>query len=86
MHLTYRDFASDIAAASPVDSGGAGAPAKEIEITPEMIEAGKCALFESWDDYPDTPGVCYVQNKIVRNIFTKMLTKAVWFKKLDQFN
>jgi hypothetical protein len=40
MHLTYPDFDPNIVTASSVDSGEAGAPADEIEITAEMIERG----------------------------------------------
>jgi hypothetical protein len=40
MHLTYPNSDPHIGTSSPVDSGEAGAPETEIEITPEMIEAG----------------------------------------------
>jgi hypothetical protein len=56
MHLTYPNSDPHIVAAFPIDSGEAGAPANEIEITPEMIHAGECVLlamdtrFESYED------------------------------------
>ena len=40
MHLTYPNSDANIPAASPADLGEAGAPAKEIGITPAMIEVG----------------------------------------------
>jgi hypothetical protein len=50
----------------------AGAPEIEIEVTPAMIEAGRCALFDSWDDYPDVPGVGYVLDRMVSRVFREM--------------
>jgi hypothetical protein len=40
MHLTYPHSGHHIAAASPVDSGEAGAPEDKIEITAAMIDRG----------------------------------------------
>jgi hypothetical protein len=42
MHLTYHNSDGHKATASTASAGGAGAP--EIEITPEMIEAGAAVL------------------------------------------
>ncbi len=49
MHLTYPDEKSN---SNPVDpEGSAGAPEHEIEITPEMIEAGMNACMYMNEDY-----------------------------------
>ena len=45
MHLTYPDFDPNILSASSAEYGEAGAPANEIEITPEMIAAGAEVLY-----------------------------------------
>ncbi len=44
MHLTYHDSERHTGTASPARAKGDGAP--EIEITPEMIEAGTKIIFE----------------------------------------
>jgi hypothetical protein len=46
MHLTYPDSDTHTGTASPANAGEAGAPGTEIEITPEMVEAGYDALFD----------------------------------------
>jgi hypothetical protein len=48
MHLTYPNSDPHIVAASPVDSGEAGAPADNIKVTDEMIDAGLLA-YDEWD-------------------------------------
>jgi hypothetical protein len=47
MHLTYPNSDPHIVTASSVGSGEAGAPEDEIEITPEMMEAGIEAFYGS---------------------------------------
>lgn len=65
MPLTYHDLAPHIAAASPSDSGEAGAPAIEIEVTPEMVRAGAKNLM--WFDTNDNDPF-----RIVREILAAM--------------
>jgi hypothetical protein len=45
MHLTYPNSDPDIGTVSPADSGEAGAPEDEIEITPGMMEVGVEAFY-----------------------------------------
>lgn len=45
MHLTYHDSDTHTGTASTAKAGEAGAP--EVEITPEMIDAGEEALLKT---------------------------------------
>jgi hypothetical protein len=67
MHLTYPNSDHHIASASPNDSGEAGAPANEIEVTPAMIAAGVDAFNENYD--PEDPEG---ENNIVLRVFSSM--------------
>jgi hypothetical protein len=44
MHLTYRNDSEKNDAAYTPHAGEAGAPSDDVEITPEMIEAGVDAI------------------------------------------
>ena len=52
-----------------LDSIEAGAPAREIEITPEMIEAGVCVLWESGAVETPMDGA---DRELVQKIFVAM--------------
>ncbi len=47
MHLIYLSDSDSYSVASP-DFCEAGAPCNEIEITPEMVEAGERFIYEEW--------------------------------------
>jgi hypothetical protein len=70
MHLTYPDLDAHMGAVSPSEKGEAGAPAREIEITPEMIDDVTSIIiradyrFESERD---------VAKEILHSIFRKFL-------------
>jgi len=56
-----------------LDSVEAGAPEKEIEITPEMIEAGVCVLWESGAHEP----MDGVDQLLIERIFVTMSRVSV---------
>jgi hypothetical protein len=57
------------------DSGdSAGAP-EEIEVSPEMIEAGREALFDAWDGYPEFPSSWDTQAELLASIYRGMSAK-----------
>ena len=70
MHLTYRQNEPNHSGALPY-RGLAGAPACEIEITPEMIEAGVAVLYESGAiEHP-----LAADRDLVRDVFTTMVSQ-----------
>jgi hypothetical protein len=72
MHLTEHirfDTEADI-----VTEVSAGASEHEIEVTPEMVGAGRDALFDAWDGYPDFPGSDRAINKIIKAVYVSMVT------------
>jgi hypothetical protein len=66
MHLTYPDADGSLPSADP--AGLAGAP-DEIEITPEMIEAGVPFLFDYDPEFSNEKDVCAA-------IFRAMMEKS----------
>jgi hypothetical protein len=52
MHLTYRDSDPHISSVSPESPGETGAPVKESEITPEMVDIG-VKIIRTYFDQPN---------------------------------
>jgi hypothetical protein len=77
MHLTYPDSDGHKAPASPANAGGDGAPEVEIEVTPEMIEAGLIPFLrfhrESMDDEAAVRQVYLAMEAISRGANSKPL-------------
>jgi hypothetical protein len=53
------------------DSRSAGAPAFEIEVTPEMITAGRMKISEVWFDFISDHGV-YIWNELLTDVYLAM--------------
>jgi hypothetical protein len=53
------------------NSRSAGAPAFEIEVTPEMIEAGRMKISEVWFDFISDHGV-YIWNELLEDVYLAM--------------
>jgi hypothetical protein len=70
MHLTYSDLDTHTGTVS-IANAGAGAPETEIEITPQMVEAGVDALASRYFDLVDS----YGYPEIVRTVFGAMVAK-----------
>jgi hypothetical protein len=88
MHLTYHPDSDLYGAISPANAGEAGAPEAEIEITPEMMEAGVAAFF-GYDSRFDPPEVAVeeihraMMHAMTRNSLVKIAAGLLAFKARD---
>ena len=64
--MTPHDTNASNSPVPPDDTGGAGAPEEEMEVTPKMIKAGVEALIDSDERFE-------LKKQIVERIFISML-------------
>ena len=72
MHLTYHNSDGHKATVSTANAGEVGAPENEIEITPQMIEAGVEALAGRYFDLVDS----YGYPEIAKTVFEAMVATS----------
>jgi hypothetical protein len=68
IRLTYHSPSSS-------DSATKDALSTEIEITPEMIEAGEDAISARWGDFVSVSGY-HLMDEVLRRVFLAMMAKS----------
>lgn len=61
----------------PVDGKDVSPAEENIQVTAEMIEAGRTALYLGWGGYPFWPGTDSGQAELLETIFVAMLRSSL---------
>jgi hypothetical protein len=71
MHLTNSEPRPHSCAVASDFSDATGAPVNEIEVTPEMIAAGRLEIAKVWTEFVSDRGV-YIWRKVLTNVYLAM--------------